>query len=87
VKRRQREIDLEADIRAARGKGDFIAERKMEAEIRSIQDSHKRMSIWPLIEANEFSAISNGHDPSPFAGSPEGGVFRLLHDGRLVMPP
>lgn len=36
VKRRQQEIDLEADLRAARGKGDFIAERKIEAQIQSI---------------------------------------------------
>jgi hypothetical protein len=60
VKRRQQEIDLEADLRAARGKGDFIAERTIEAKIQSIQDSYKRMAIWPLIEAGEFSAISNG---------------------------
>jgi hypothetical protein len=28
--------------------------------LRSVQDSYKRMAIWPLIEAGEFSAISNG---------------------------
>jgi hypothetical protein len=37
VKRRQQEIDLEADLRAAQGKGDFIAERKIEAQMKSMR--------------------------------------------------
>lgn len=60
VKRRAREIDLEADLRAAEGKNDTGAALKISNEIQSIRDSYKRMSIWPLIEAGEFSAISNG---------------------------
>ncbi len=60
IKRRGREIDLEADLRAAKGRNDIVAIRKLENEIRSLQDSYRRMSIWPLIEAGEFSAISNG---------------------------
>ena len=60
VKRRQREIDLEADLRAANGKNDTGAALKIENQIQSIKDSYRRMSIWPLIEAGEFSAISSG---------------------------
>ena len=60
VKRRQREIDLEADLRAAEGKNDTGAALKIGNQIQSIRDSYKRMSIWPLIEAGEFSAISSG---------------------------
>lgn len=60
VQRRQREIDLEADLRAAKGKNDFTAIGKLENQLQSIRDSYRRMSIWPLIEAGEFSAISNG---------------------------
>lgn len=60
IKRRHREINLEADLRAATGRNDLTLMRKLENEIRSIQDSYRRMSIWPLIEAGEFSAISNG---------------------------
>lgn len=60
VQRRQREIDLEADLRAAKGKNDFTAIGKLENQLQSIRDSYKRMSIWPLIEAGEFSAISSG---------------------------
>ncbi|MBX3573182.1 MAG: hypothetical protein KF694_12600 [Mesorhizobium sp.] len=60
VKQRAREVDLEADLRAATGKNDLVAIRKLETEIQSIKDSYRRLSIWPLIDAGEFSAISNG---------------------------
>lgn len=57
-KNRKREIDIDAEITAQRGNHDAI--RKLEAEKQSIADANKRMSIWPLIEAGEFSAISEG---------------------------
>jgi len=60
IKRRSKEIALEAELRAAKARQDIVKMRKLDNEIRSIQDSCKRMSIWPLIEAGEFSAISNG---------------------------
>ncbi|MFP3645220.1 hypothetical protein [Paraburkholderia sp. SIMBA_054] len=55
-----RRIAADAELRAAQGRGDVVAQRKLSAEIQSIKDSHKRMSIWPLIQAGEFSAISSG---------------------------
>jgi hypothetical protein len=60
IKGRRQEIDLEADLRAAQGKKDDAAIRKIGNRIQSLQDSYRRLSIWPLIEAGEFSAISNG---------------------------
>lgn len=60
VKRRHREIDLEAELRAAKGRNDSGAALKIGNQIKSLQDSYRRMSIWPLIEAGEFSAISSG---------------------------
>ena len=60
VKWRQREVSLEADLRAATGKNDFTAIGKLENQLQSIRDGYRRMSIWPLIEAGEFSAISQG---------------------------
>lgn len=33
--------------------------RKLQAEIQSIEDSHRRMSIWPLLEAGEFSTVTD----------------------------
>lgn len=60
IKRRAREIDLEADLRVAKGDRNFGRIRQIQTELRSLQDSYRRMSIWPLIEAGEFSAISTG---------------------------
>lgn len=57
VKSRMRLIDAEAELLAV--DGDIIKERKLKAEIQSINDQHRRMSIWPLIEAGEFTAISD----------------------------
>ncbi|QYW01922.1 DNA-directed RNA polymerase [Stenotrophomonas phage Piffle] len=56
VKSRIRQIDAEAELRASTS---LVQQRKLKAEIQSITDSHKRLSIWPLIEAGEFTAISD----------------------------
>jgi len=60
IKRRAQEIDLEADLRAAMSKKDDATVGRITNQLQSIRDSYKRMSIWPLIEAGEFSAISDG---------------------------
>lgn len=52
-----RRIEAEAELRAAQG--DPRLERKLKTEIQAINDSHRRMGIWPLIEAGEFSGISD----------------------------
>lgn len=57
AKTRLRKIEAEAELMAA--KDDVVKSRKLTAEIKAIDDSHRRMSIWPLIEAGEFSAISD----------------------------
>lgn len=57
TKTRLRKIEAEAELMAA--KDDVVKSRKLAAEIKAIDDSHRRMSIWPLIEAGEFSAISD----------------------------
>lgn len=53
---RLRQVDAEAELRAATNPNQI---RKLKAEIQSITDSHKRMSIWPLLEAGEFSSIAD----------------------------
>lgn len=60
IQNRSREVELEADLRAAQGRNELGKILRLKNELRSIQDGYKRMSIWPLIEAGEFSAISNG---------------------------
>lgn len=56
LKTRLRQIDAEAELRATDNPNQV---RKLKAEIQSITDSHKRMSIWPLLEAGEFSSIAD----------------------------
>ena len=56
VKSRIRQVDAEAELRAAKGTNEKL---KLEAEIQSLQDAQRRLTIWPLIEAGEFTAISD----------------------------
>jgi hypothetical protein len=56
VRSRVRQIELEAEMRATT---DPIKTRRMETEVQSIQDANKRLSIWPLLEAGEFSTVAD----------------------------
>lgn len=60
VERRKEQIKLQADLRAAEGSKDIVAQRKLSNRIASIEDSFKRMSIYPLIKAGEFSMVADG---------------------------
>lgn len=51
------QIRLEAQLRAVGG--DAIREAKLRAKIKSISDAHRRLAIWPLIEAGEFSTVAD----------------------------
>lgn len=51
-----RRIEAEAELRSAHG--DVRIERRLKTEIQAIDDSHRRMSIWPLIEAGELSSVA-----------------------------
>jgi hypothetical protein len=55
-------LDRKVEIRAlmARYRDDRTMMRRLETELQSLDDADKRMSIWPLIEAGEFSTISEG---------------------------
>lgn len=54
---RLEQIELEADLRSQTH--DARQSRRTQARIDAITDMHKRMSIWPLIEAGEFSAVAD----------------------------
>lgn len=56
TQRRVREIEIQAELLAA--ESDVMVTRRLNAELTAITDANKRMSIWPLIEAGEFSSIS-----------------------------
>lgn len=56
AKTRLRQIEVEAEIRASANPAQT---RRLETELESITDAHKRLSIWPLIQAGEFSSIAD----------------------------
>lgn len=60
VKSEVRRIAADAELRAAEGQGDNRKAAALRNEIQAITDGHKRLSIYPLIQAGEFSAISDG---------------------------
>jgi len=68
-----KQVGLEAELRAA--SGNPSQQKVLEAQIQAIKDGHKRLSIWPLIEAGEFSTISdigsNSEDIDLFSGNSE----------------
>ena len=56
LRTRQRLIDAQAELAAATTVGE---QNKLKTEIQSIEDRHRRLSIWPLIDAGEFTSISD----------------------------
>lgn len=60
IKSRSRLDEAEAELRAAEAAQDYRKINVLRTEIRTTKDNHRRMSIWPLIEAGEFSSISEG---------------------------
>ncbi len=57
IKNRVRKIELEAELRAV--ENDPTKSRRLRAEIQSLSDAERRLTIWPLIQAGEFSSISD----------------------------
>lgn len=60
LKNIKRKVELEAHLAAAVGQRDTGRQVKLKAQISALDESSRRMSIWPLIEAGEFSTISEG---------------------------
>ena len=58
LKNLERGVEIQALM--ARYRDDPIRMEKLETEFKALQDSSRRMSIWPLIQAGEFSTISEG---------------------------
>lgn len=57
TKQRVKQIELNAELLAAGD--DSVKKRKIQTQIDTINDGYRRLSIWPLIEAGEFTAISD----------------------------
>jgi hypothetical protein len=57
VKQRQKQIEIEAELRAS--VDDVVKSRQLQTQWQIIEDGFKRLSIWPLIQNGEFTAISD----------------------------
>ena len=58
-KGRIRRIQLESDLRVAEGNGNNAKAQQIKAQLQSIFDVNRSLSIWPLVEAGELAAISD----------------------------
>jgi hypothetical protein len=56
---RLRHMELSAEMRVAVADNKITDQRRLKAEIQAIEDSWKRLSIWPLLQAGELSSISD----------------------------
>jgi hypothetical protein len=59
LKGRLERLKLEAELRAAKSQRDTGKANALQAQIQSILDANRRLSIWPLISRGEFSSISD----------------------------
>lgn len=84
-KSRVREIEAQAELLAV-GDDDPIQQRRLQAEIQTIQDSHKRLSIWPLLQAGEFSSISDAGNRDDIMLT-EGKLSEFLEASVNKLPP
>lgn len=58
VKNQERTLELTAEFAAYLD--DAGRSRRIKAELQAIEDANRKLSIWPLIQAGEFSTISEG---------------------------
>lgn len=86
IKRREQERQLQNDLFVAEGRGDSVAIRKLSTRIQSLQDSYKRMSIWPLLEAGEFGAITDGGLSQEDIAIAKGGYLGLIDKAVQKVP-
>ena len=56
----QKKVQLEATLFEARANGSIYGVRRAEAQLKAIEAANRKLSIWPLIEAGEYTAITDG---------------------------
>ena len=86
IKRKEQERQLQNELFVAEGKNDSVAIRKLSTRIQSLQDSYKRMSIWPLLEAGEFGAITDGGLSQEDVAIAKGGYLSLIDKAVQKIP-
>ncbi len=58
LKNEARKVEIEAEM--SQYGPNNVRRKRLEAEKKALEDASRRMSIWPMIEAGEFSTISEG---------------------------
>jgi hypothetical protein len=82
---RMREIELEAELWAT--SHNPLKQTKLKAELQSIQDSYKRMSIYPLLENGEFNTIAGVGESADDLDLTSGRVSEWLEKQANRLPP
>lgn len=82
-----RRIEADVELRAARGRDDVVAVRKLTAEIQSIQDGQKRLSIWPLLKEGQFSSVTGGHVSHEDIPLTSGKIYSWMEGLVYKLPP
>jgi Schitoviridae virion DNA-directed RNA polymerase len=78
-------IELEAERFAS--EGDVVKTRRIDARLTALGDSLKRLSIWPLIEAGEFSTISDVGQTAESLGTGDDTLVEKLSRAVGELPP
>jgi hypothetical protein len=79
-----KKVNLEAELHARTDSTEVAA---VQGRIRVLEDSLKRLSIWPLIEAGEFSAIADVGQTAENFGKDDGTVVEQLEAAVDKLPP
>jgi hypothetical protein len=87
IKGRLERVKLEAEYRAAESQRDFGRSRALKAQIQSILDNNRRLSIWPLIERGEFASISDAGVSHEDIELTEGRLSAYLEKLTEKLPP
>lgn len=80
-----KKIELEAEKFA--NEGNITMERKLDAQLTALNDSLKRLSIWPLIEAGEFSSIADVGQTAESLGAEGGTLVDKMVESVDKLPP
>ena len=86
IQNRERERQIQNDLFVAEGANDSVAIRKLSARLQAIRDSYKQLSIWPLLEAGEFGAITEGGISQEDLAISKGGYAALIDKIANKMP-
>ena len=84
VKGRIRQIEAEAELQAEQNP---VKQFRLKSEIKSLEDSYTRLSIWPLLKAGEFSAVTDVGISAEEVNLAEGNLNAYIEQKVDKLPP